>query len=97
MFSENNRTVKNIPEMKYIVEKPPTGNRVQQFLEIFAAVLKNSNYRIALEDYIKGVCKVFQVCNKLPCLSNDQRPEGYTLLPLRAIAQHIQKVFLIRG
>ena len=64
MFSEN-KPVKDekksgmieIPDMKYIIEKPPTGNRVAQFLEIFAAILKHTNYRIALEQYIKVTAK----------------------------------------
>ena len=42
-----------IPEMKYNIEKPPTGDRVTEFLNIFASILKHSNYRIALEHYIK--------------------------------------------
>jgi len=47
----------DIPDMKYIIEKPPKGDRVSMFLEIFAAVLKHSNYRGALEHYIKVSAK----------------------------------------
>jgi Fe-S oxidoreductase len=57
MFNEKIKTVENIPEMKYIIEKVPKGNRVQQFLEIFAAILKNSSYGVALEHYIKVSAK----------------------------------------
>ncbi len=46
-----------IPEMKYNIEKPPTGDRVTEFLNIFASILKHSNYRIALEHYIKVSAK----------------------------------------
>lgn len=46
-----------IPEMKYYVEKEAKGDRVSQFLEIFASILKHSNYRIALEHYIKVSAK----------------------------------------
>jgi len=46
-----------IPEMKYIIEKPPTGDRVSRFLEIFAVILKHSNYRPILEQYIKVTAK----------------------------------------
>ena len=46
-----------IPEMKYIIEKAPEGERVTRFLEIFAAILKHSNYRPALEQFIKVSAK----------------------------------------
>mgnify|MGYP000716506184 CR=1 FL=1 len=60
MFSEINNKgnmKKEIPEMKYIIEKPPKGDRVSQFLEIFASILKFSNYRPALEQYIRVSAK----------------------------------------
>lgn len=47
----------SIPDMKYVIEKPPTGDRVTRFLEIFAAVIKHSNYRPVLEQYIKVTAK----------------------------------------
>ncbi|NLO18356.1 MAG: (Fe-S)-binding protein [Ignavibacteria bacterium] len=46
-----------IPEMKYYVENEAKGDRVSQFLEIFASILKHSNYRMALEHYIKVSAK----------------------------------------
>jgi Fe-S oxidoreductase len=46
-----------IPEMKYNLEKQPDIDRVSKFLEIFAAVLKHSNYRPVLEHYIKVSAK----------------------------------------
>ncbi len=72
-----------IPEMKYIIEKPPRGNRVARFLEIFAAILKHSNYRPALEQYIKVSakcsrcsvsCHIFQATNDphdIPCYRSE--------------------------
>ena len=73
----------DIPPMDYIIEKPPKGNRVRMFLEIFAAVLKNSNYRGALEHYIKvsakcsrcsTTCHVFQTTQQvkdIPCYRSE--------------------------
>ena len=55
-FSKNH-TPKEIPPMDYIIEKPPNGNRVDQFLEIFASILNHSNYRGALEHYIRVSAK----------------------------------------
>ncbi|MFP4527041.1 MAG: (Fe-S)-binding protein [Candidatus Kapaibacterium sp.] len=46
-----------IPEMKYHIEKQPKFDRVGKFLEIFAALLKHSNYRPVLEHYIKVSAK----------------------------------------
>lgn len=46
-----------VPELKYIVEKSPKIDRVAKFLEIFAAILKHSNYRPVLEHYIKVSAK----------------------------------------
>ncbi len=46
-----------IPEMNYNIEDPPKGDRVSKFLEIFASILKHSNYRPALEQYIKVSAK----------------------------------------
>ena len=73
----------DIPDMKYIIEKPPEGNRVSMFLEIFAAVLKHSNYRGALEHYIKvsakcsrcaSSCHVFETTQDvkdIPCFRSE--------------------------
>lgn len=55
MFRELSKD--EIPEMKYIIDKPPKGNRVNRFLEIFGEILNNSNYRPALEHYIKVTSK----------------------------------------
>lgn len=85
MFSDNNNKEKGIaiPDMKYIVEKPPSGNRVAQFLEIFAAMMKHSNYRPALEHYIRvsakcsrcaTSCHVFQTTEDvrdIPCYRSE--------------------------
>ncbi|MDQ1264939.1 MAG: hypothetical protein QG635_89 [Bacteroidota bacterium] len=85
MFKENqtNTAGKVIPDMKYIIEKPPKGDRVSQFLEIFAAILKQSNYRPALEQYIRvsakcsrcaTSCHVFQTTEDLrdiPCYRSE--------------------------
>ncbi len=49
--------VSEIPPMDIIYEKPPTGDRVSKFLEIFAAILKHSNYRPVLEQYSKVSAK----------------------------------------
>jgi Fe-S oxidoreductase len=57
MFNEKIKVAENIPEMKYIIENAPGGNRVNLFLEIFAAILKNSSYGVALEHYIKVSAK----------------------------------------
>ncbi len=48
---------KKIPEMKYKIERKEMGDRVSEFLEIFAAILKHSNYRPVLEQYIKVSAK----------------------------------------
>mgnify|MGYP006284919223 CR=1 FL=1 len=47
----------SIPEMKYIIEKKPEGDKVSRFLEIFAAIIKHSNYRPILEHYTKVSAK----------------------------------------
>lgn len=49
--------------MDVIYEKAPKGDRVSKFLEIFAAILKHTNYRPVLEQYSKvsakcGKCSV---------------------------------------
>jgi len=74
---------KQIPDMNYIIENPPKGDRVSQFLEIFAAILKHSNYRLALEHYIKvsakcarctTSCHVYQVTQNpkdIPCFRSE--------------------------
>ena len=50
--------VDKVPEMNYIIEKKEDRkDRVTQFLEIFATVLKHSNYRPVLEHYIKVTAK----------------------------------------
>lgn len=73
----------SIPEMKYIIEKAPKGNRVARFLEIFAAILKHSNYRPALEQYIKvsakcskcsAACHIYQATERpedIPCYRSE--------------------------
>lgn len=86
MFSEINRKRGKkieIPDMNYIIEKPPKGDRVSQFLEIFASILKYSNYRPALEQYIKvsakcarcaTTCHVFQTTQDvrdIPCYRSE--------------------------
>ncbi|MBM2816277.1 MAG: hypothetical protein HW421_3039 [Ignavibacteria bacterium] len=75
-------TVK-IPEMKYNIEKTPDSDRVTQFLNIFAAILKESNYRAALDQYTKvsakcarctTVCHVYhatQDVRDIPCYRSE--------------------------
>ncbi len=60
MVDSNKKEMKkgiDIPEMKYIIEKTPETDRVNEFLKIFAAILKESNYRAALEHYSKVSAK----------------------------------------
>ncbi len=60
MFEEKSSresSKREIPEMNYIIEKPPQGDRVRKFLEIFAAILEHSNYRAVLEQYSKVTAK----------------------------------------
>lgn len=64
MFQDNNKKINEIPEMKYIIEKPPTGERVGRFLEIFAAILKHSNYRTALDHYVRVSAKCSRCATK---------------------------------
>lgn len=54
-----NSNIKNkeIPEMKYIIEKTEETDRVAQFLKIFAAILQETNYRPTLEQFIKVSAK----------------------------------------
>jgi Fe-S oxidoreductase len=82
-YKEFKMKLDSIPEMKYIIEKAPKGDRVSRFLEIFAAVLKHSNYRPALEQYIKVsakcskcavACHIHQVTDRkedIPCYRSD--------------------------
>ena len=51
--------VDEVPEMKYNLEKDRIykGDKVSRFLEIFASILKFSNYRPILEQYIKVSAK----------------------------------------
>ena len=44
----------------YYIEKPPTENRVERFLEAFATVLQHSDYRPLLDSYCSSVAK----CNR---------------------------------
>jgi len=86
MFKDNitkNNPPKEIPDMKYIIEKPPQGDRVSQFLDIFASLLEYSNYRTALEHYIRvsakcsrcaSSCHVYQTTKDLrdiPCYRSE--------------------------
>jgi len=87
MFKEKNiwnkLEGKTTPEMKYIVEKPPKGDRVKRFLEIFAVILKHSNYRPILEQYVKisakcsrcsVACHIYQVTQDpkdIPCYRSE--------------------------
>lgn len=64
MFQDNNKKINEIPEMKYIIEKPPTGERVGRFLEIFAAILKHTNYRTALDHYVRVSAKCSRCATK---------------------------------
>lgn len=73
----------DIPEMKYIIEKEKGKNRVSRFLEVFGTILKNSNYRPALEQYSKlnakcsrcsVVCHLHQVTGEkldIPCARSE--------------------------
>lgn len=76
--------VDKVPEMKYIIEKKDVRkDRVSEFLEIFAAVLKHSNYRPILEHYIKvtakcsrcsTACQVYQATGDpkdIPCYRSE--------------------------
>lgn len=49
--------VSEIPDMNVIYEKQPEGDRVSKFLEIFATILKHSNYQPILEQYSKVSAK----------------------------------------
>ena len=72
-----------IPEMNYIIENAPKGDRVSKFLEIFAEILRHSNYRYALDHYIKvsikcsrcaSQCHVYQTTHDLkdiPCYRSE--------------------------
>jgi len=74
---------RKIPEMKYIVEKTEETDRVTQFLKIFAAILQETNYRPALEQFIKvsakcakctTTCHVFENTNDvrdIPCYRSE--------------------------
>lgn len=73
----------DMPEMKYIIEKAPTGDRVTQFLEIFAEILRHSNYKYALDHYSRvsikcsrcaSQCHVFQTTkdeHDIPCYRSE--------------------------
>ncbi|MFH1049542.1 MAG: (Fe-S)-binding protein [bacterium] len=87
MFKEksiwNKLEGKTTPEMKYIIEKPPKGDRVSRFLEIFAVMLKHTNYRPILEQYVKisakcsrcsVACHIYQVTQDpkdIPCYRSE--------------------------
>ncbi|RJO63794.1 MAG: (Fe-S)-binding protein [Myxococcales bacterium] len=43
--------------VRYVVEKPETEGRPRRFLEIFAAILKHTNYRFVLDHYIRVSAK----------------------------------------
>nr|MDA3843960.1 (Fe-S)-binding protein [Candidatus Kapabacteria bacterium] len=70
-------------DMKYNIEKAPTGDRVTRFLEIFSIILKHSNYRPALEQYVKvsakcskctAACHIYQVTEDpehIPCYRSE--------------------------
>jgi Fe-S oxidoreductase len=49
-----------VKEYPYHMENPPTGNRVERFLEAFAAVLNYSDYRLLLDSYCRSRAK----CNR---------------------------------
>jgi len=44
---EEQQTIE-IPPMDYVIENAPEGDRVTEFLQIFAEILRHSNYRSAL-------------------------------------------------
>ncbi len=87
MFSDKSIAVTDeklvIPEMKYNIEKVPETDRVTQFLKIFAALLKETNYGSALELYTKvsakcakctTSCHVFQATKDvkdIPCYRSE--------------------------
>ncbi len=82
-FSKFKLAPEAIPEMKYIVENAPKGNRVSKFLDIFATILKYSNYRPALEHFIKVsakcsrcsvACQIYQATElpeDIPCYRSE--------------------------
>ncbi|MFP4368181.1 MAG: (Fe-S)-binding protein [Candidatus Kapaibacterium sp.] len=58
MTTDKTKNGKKDPRvMFYHIENPPKGDRAKRFLEIFAAILKNSNYGPALEQYSKVMAK----------------------------------------
>jgi Fe-S oxidoreductase len=59
-ISENNRKTGNEKKPFYHIEKPMSENRVEPFLEAFAAVLKYSDYKPLLDSYCTSSAK----CNR---------------------------------
>ncbi|MFC2131001.1 (Fe-S)-binding protein [Bacteroidota bacterium] len=63
MFYENEpkkveeQEIIEIPLMDYVIENAPEGDRVTEFLQIFAEILRHSNYRSALEHYTRVTVK----------------------------------------
>ena len=72
--------------VRYHVEDFDVDDRPRRFLEAFAAILKHTNYRVALDHYIRVSAKCSRCTVKCQVYLATGDATRHSLLPLRAAA-----------
>ena len=73
-------------DVRYHVEDFEVNDRPRRFLEAFAAILKHSNYRMALDHYLRVISRCCFMCINLPGLSGNRRYRRYSMPQVRTFA-----------
>ena len=78
--------------VRYHVEDFEVRDRPRRFLEAFAAILKHTNYRLALDHYVRVSAKCAR-CATMPGLPGDRRQQGHPLLSFGTAAVGLSPAF----
>jgi len=81
----------------YYIENPPTENRVERFLEAFAAVLKHSDYKSLLDSYCNSSTKCNRCAVACPVFLTTGNPRDIPCYRTNIILDIYKRYFTIAG
>lgn len=89
--------VDSIPKMDIIYENKAPKERVHKFLEIFAAILKHTNYRAALDQYVKVSAKCGRCASKCHVYEATRDPKDIPCRRSELLLSVYRRYFSLEG